>query len=170
MAVLIVAFSIGAFHLFSGRARMKRNLPPGVLLPEGEVIPRQSLLQSTALLVVLGVSFAAGEWFLHFRFPVFSFPALVMVVALGFDLIAEWRFRYRHRDGVVCLIEMDNVYCACYLHGLLAKQGFDSLIRAFHYRSLFFDLGPIFKMELLVPSAELELVREIIRPDRIDIV
>jgi hypothetical protein len=64
MTILIAAFSFGAFHLFSGRKRLERNLPPDVLPPEGEVIPRHSLLQSTALLVVLGVSFPAGEWFL----------------------------------------------------------------------------------------------------------
>jgi hypothetical protein len=59
---------------------------------------------------------------------------------------------------------------ACYLHGLLAKQGFESLIRSFHFRSLFFDLGPIVKMELLVPTAKLNRVREIIRPESIEIV
>lgn len=170
MTVLIAAFSLGAFHLFSSRERLERNLPPGVLPPEGGAIPRRSLLQSTALLVVFGVSFPAGEWFLDFRFAVFGFPVLVTFVALGFDLVAEWRFRQRHGDGVACLIEMDNVYCACYLHGLLAKQGFDSLIRAFHYRSLLFAFGPIVKMELLVPAAELKLVREIIRPERIEVV
>lgn len=170
MTVLIAVFSLGAFHLFSGRARLERHLPPGVLPPKGGVITRQSLLQSTALLVVFGVSFRAGEWFLDFRVPAFSFPTLVMVVALGFDLVAEWRFRQRYGDGVAWLIEMDNVYCACYLHGLLAKQGINSLIRAFHYRSLFFDFGPVVKMELLVPAAELKLVREIIRPERIEIV
>jgi hypothetical protein len=170
MIVLIVAFSLGAFRLFSGRERLKRNLPPGVLPPEGEAIPRQSLLQSTALLAVFGASLSAGEWFLDFRLPALWFPILVMVVAFGFDLVAEWRFRHRHDDGVACLIEMDNVYCACYLHGLLAKQGFDSLIRTFHYRSLFFDLSPIVKMELLVPAAELKLVQEVIRPQRIEIV
>jgi hypothetical protein len=170
MAVLIAVFSLGAFHLFSGRERLERNLPPGALPPEGEAIPRRSLLQSTGLLVVFGVSFPAGEWFLGFRFPAFWFPILVEVVALGFDLVAEWRFRHRHGDRVACLIEMDNVYYACYLHSLLAKLGFDSLIRAFHYRSLFFDLGPIFKMQLLVPAAELKVVREIIQPERIEIV
>jgi hypothetical protein len=168
--VLIAAFSLGAFHLFSSRARLKQNLPPGVLPPEGEAIPRRSLLESTALLVVFGVSFPAGEWFLDLRFAAFGFPVLVMVVALGFDLVAEWRFRRRHGDGVACLVEMDNVYCACYLHGLLAKQGFDSLIRAFHYRSLFFAFGPIVKMELLVPAAELKQLGEIIRPERIEAV
>jgi hypothetical protein len=170
MTVLIAAFSLGTFRLFSGYERLEPNLPTGVLPPEGGVIHRQSLLQSTALLVVLGVSFPAGEWFFNFRFPAFWFPILIMVVALGFDLVSEWRFRYRHGDGVACLIEMDNVYCACYLHGLLSKRGFDSVIRAFNYRSLFFDLGPIVKMELLVPAAELKLLREIIRPERIEIV
>jgi hypothetical protein len=116
------------------------------------------------------VSFSAGEGFFDFRFPAFWFPLLIMAVGLGFDLVAEWRFRQRHFDGVASLIEMDNVYGACYLQGLLAKGGVDSLIRAFHYRSLFFDLEPIVKMELLVPSAELIRVREMIRPERIEVV
>jgi len=170
MTVLIAAFSLGAFHLFSSRERLERNLPPGALPPEGGAIPRRSLLQSTALLVVFGVGFPAGERYLDFRFAVFGFPVIVMAVALGFDLVAEWRFRQRHGDRVACLIEMDNVYYAGYLHGFLAKQGFDSLIRAFHYRSLFFDLLPIVKIELLVPAAELKPVQEIIRPERIEVV
>jgi SecY len=170
MTVLIAAFSLGAFHLFSSRERLERNLPPGALPPEGGAIPRSSLLQSTAVLVVFGVGFPAGERYLDFRFAVFGFPVIVMAVALGFDLVAEWRFRQRHGDRVACLIEMDNVYYAGYLHGFLAKQGFDSLIRAFHYRSLFFDLGPIVKIELLVPAAELKPVQEIIRPERIEVV
>jgi hypothetical protein len=170
MTVLIAAFSLGAFNLFSGRARLVRNLPPGLLPPEGGIIPRQRLLQSTALLVVFGVGFPAGEWFLDFSAPVVWFPILAIVVALGFDLVAEWRFRHRHGEGIACLIEMDNLYYACYLRSLLAKRGLDSLIRAFHYRSLFFDLGSIVKMELLVPASELKLAQEMIGPEHIEIV
>jgi hypothetical protein len=169
ITVLIAAFSLGAFHLFSGRRRLKRNLPPGVLPAEGGAI-RQSLLQSTALLVVFGVAFPAGAWFLNFRLPAFLFPTLVVAVAVGLDLVIEWRFRHRYGDRVACIIEMDNVYCASYLQGLLAKQGLDTLIRAFHFRSLFFDLGPIAKMELLVPASELKLAWEIIQPECIQIV
>jgi len=170
MTVLIAAFSFGAFHLFSGQQRLQRNMPPNVLPAERGVIPRRTLLQSTVLLVVFGVTFPIGERLLDFRFPAFAFPTLVIAVALGFDLVAEWRFRQRHGDRVACLIEMDNVYCACYLHGVLAKKGFDSLIRAFHYRSLFFDFGPIVKMELLVPLAESKLLREIVQPERIEVI
>jgi len=90
MAVLIAAFSLGAFHLFSGRKRLERNLPPGALPPEGGVTSRRSLLQSTVLLVVFGVSFPAGEWFLGFRFPAFSFPTLVAVVAFEAISRASW--------------------------------------------------------------------------------
>jgi hypothetical protein len=101
MTALIAAFSFGAFHLFSSYKRLERNLPPGVLPAEGGAIPRRSLLQSTALLVVFGVSFPAGEWFLGFRFPAFGFPTLVMAVALAFDLVAEWRFR--QKASVACV-------------------------------------------------------------------
>ncbi|MEO8656856.1 MAG: hypothetical protein ABI693_00210 [Bryobacteraceae bacterium] len=170
IAVLIVALSFGACSLFSGRGRLSRNLPHGVLPPAGGVIPLQSLILTTALLAVFGAGFPVADRYLDLRLAVFGFPGLAMAVAFGFDIVAEWRFRHRHRDHVACLLEMDNVYCAAYLHGLLAKQGFDSLIRTFHYRSLFFDFGPLVKMELLVPAAELDPARAIIKPDLIEVV
>jgi hypothetical protein len=84
---------------------------------------------------------------------------------------APFRRRYmRLSNRAAEGLEMYGFRAACYLHGLLAKHGFDSLIRTFHYRSLYFTLGPILKMELLVPAAELNQVREIIRPESIEIV
>jgi hypothetical protein len=107
---------------------------------------------------------------LKFNLPGFAFPELVALVALGFDLAAEWQFRQRHDGGVACVIELDNVYAASYLQGLLAKNACDALIRAFHYRSLFFFFGPIFKMELMVPTAELVRAWDLIQPEKIEVV
>ena len=124
------------------------------------------------MLVVLGTALPAGEWFGGFHLPGFALPEVVVLVALGFDLVAEWRFRQKHESGggVACVIDLDNVYGACYLQGLLVKNGCDALIGAFRYRSLFFFFGPIFKMELLVPAGEVERAWELIQPERIEVV
>jgi SecY translocase len=171
VTVVITALSLAAFYLFSSHKRLESNLPAGALPAEGEVWTGGALFQSTVVLAVFGASFLGGTWFLNFRFAeILGFTALIMLVALAFDLIAEWTFRQRHGDSVAAAIEMDNVYCACYLQGLLAKDGIGSLLRSFHFRSLSFFFGPIVKMELIVPIAELNRARQIIRPDRIEIV
>ena len=97
------------------------------------------------------------------------FSNLVMLVALCFDLIAEWQFRNTHGSDIESATELDNVYCACYLEGLLTKEGISSFVRSFHFRSLTFFFGPIVKMEVVVPTAELERAQEIIRLDRIEV-
>jgi hypothetical protein len=170
-AVFIAALSPATFHLFSSRKRLEGNLPSGALPAEGDVWDGRSLTQSTALLVAFGVGFLGGTWFLGFRFSeILAFPEFVMLVALIFDLVAEWSFRQKHGDRVTTAIQMDNVYHACYLQGLLAKNGIGSLVRCFQFRSLFFFLAPLFKMELIVPTTEWNRALEIIRPDRIEIV
>jgi hypothetical protein len=169
--VFIATTSLLGFHLFSSRKRLERNLSPRALLAEGEIWTGRSLVETTVLFVVFGAGLQAANWFLDFRFTeILAFPGLVMLVASGFDLVAEWRFRQRHGNSVTPAIEMDNVYCACYLQGLLATHGIHSVVRSFHYRSLFFFFAPLIKMEVLVSATELNHAREIIRPDRIDVV
>jgi hypothetical protein len=172
IAVLIAGFSLITSYFFSSPKRLAGNLPAGALLPKGEGVSRRSLWESAAVLVVLGTALPAGAWFWGFHFPDFALPEVVVLVALGFDLVAEWRFRQKHESGggVACVIELDNVYGACYLQGLLVKNGCDALIRAFRYRSLFFFFGPIFKMELLVPVGEVERAWELIQPEGIEVV
>jgi hypothetical protein len=107
---------------------------------------------------------------MRLRFSLFDTAVAVMLVAWAFDIVSEWRFRGRHTDAVVSILEMDNVYCACTLQGILKRAGLHSLIRGFQYRSLFFLFQPIVKMEVLVPATEVEEARRLIRPELIEIV
>jgi hypothetical protein len=169
--ILIAAFSLAGFHLFSSRKRLVWNLPSGALPPEGQLWTGRSLAYTSGVLVAFGVGFLGGQWFLNFKLAgILGFAGLVMLVALGFDVVAEWGFRRRHREKVEPAIEMDNVYCACYLQGVLARNGVDCLVRSFHFRSLSFFFMPIVKMELIVATADLERAREMIRLARIEIV
>jgi hypothetical protein len=171
MAFLIMAFSLGAFTLFSSNKRLKSNLPFGALILGSESAAARRLLPATALLVVFGTVFYGSRSFLSFRFTeLLGFPASVLVVAFVFDLVAETRFRLRYLQKVVRVIEMDNVHGACYLRAVLTRQGIDSVTRAFHYRSLFFFLAPIVKMEVLVPAVELARAQEVIRTAGLEIV
>ena len=93
-----------------------------------------------------------------------------MLVAYALDLVAEIRFRMRYGDEVASVIEMDNVHGLSFLRGILAMHGIDSVARAFYYRSLFYFLEPIVKMELLVPTAKMVQALEIIDAEKVDVV
>jgi hypothetical protein len=163
MAVMMAALCPGAFYLFSSRKRLEWNLPSKAL-PHDELPVGRWLLPTSVVLVVFGTVFETGRSFFGLPFiDILGFNGLVLLVAMVLDLIAEVRFRIKHRDSVASVIEMDNVYGACYLQGLLARNGIDSVTRAFHYRSLLFFLGPVFKMEVLVPAAERIRAQEIIQ-------
>lgn len=168
-AVLVAGLSLATFHLFSSRKRLEKNLPPGSLPPTGEVAGGRSLVEATGLLLLLGVGFLAGRWLLGFQGPL-GFPVLVMLVALGFDVVEEWRFRKAHGKAVTRLLELDNVHLASYLRGLLRAHGIDALARTYHYRSLFFFFQPLVKMDLVVPASQLDRSRELVRPDELSIV
>jgi hypothetical protein len=170
VAVFTAAFSFGAFYLFSSRKRLDSNLPLGAMPSAHNVPVSPWLLPTTALLVVFSTLFYAGRSF-GLRFTgILGFPGLVLLVALLFDLAGEIRFRMKHGEKVESVMEMDNVHGACYIHAALARHGIDSVIRAFHYRSLLFFFGPITKMEVLVPSAGVEEAQRIIRTIGLEIV
>ena len=76
----------------------------------------------------------------------------------------------RYGEKIARVIEMDNVHGASYLRAVLAKHGIDSMTRAFHYRSLFFFLDPIVKMEVFVPGAAILDAKELIRTEGLQIV
>jgi SecY len=169
-AVLIPTFSFVGFHLFSSRPRLQRNVPFGLVPLGNEITSHRWLLPSTAVLLILGAALPAAGWLMGLRPSLFDALVAVMLVAWAFDIVAEWRFRGRHGDEVVSILQMDNVYCACTLQGILERGGLHSLIRGFQFRSLFFLFQPIVKMELLVPATEMDEARKLIRPELIEIV
>lgn len=159
--LLIAGLSVVTFYLFSSRRRFERNLPTGVMPSERQLVTWRWLIMTTTVLAGFSVAFGVINA---------DFVIVVPLVAFAIDLVAEWRFRWRNAGGTTQLLELDNIYAACYLQGLLTQARVDSIVRSFHYRSLFFFLGPIIKMELLVPVADEERAREIVRPNRIKIV
>ena len=91
-------------------------------------------------------------------------------MAFGFDLVGEILFRIKHGDAVESVIEMDNVDGATYLSALLTEEGIECMIRAFHYRSMFFFFEPMVKMELLVPAASQSQAQQLIQLATLEVV
>ncbi len=169
--ILTVVLGIVAFHAFGGRARLATNLPPGAPLPGEDFGGGRALAWTTALLALFAfATLAGGSWSGFGYLPALGSGAIIVVIAVGFDLVGEWRFRSRFGDSVAGLVELDNVHLASYLHGRLRAHGIDALVRSYHYRSLFFFFRPLVKMELLVPAAELERAREVVAPESLAIV
>ena len=169
-AALIVTFSFCTFHLFSSRKRLDSNLPDGALPPGDDLSPVR-WLPATALLVVFGTVLNERGSFLGLQLQqIPSFAVLVMLVAYVLDLAVEIRFRLKYGAEIGSAIEMDNVHGVSYLRGVLAMHGIDSVARAFYYRSLFYFLEPIVKMELLVPTAKMVQALEIIDAEKVDVV
>ena len=172
---LILLFSWPAFHLFSSLPRLRSNLvldpaEPGVELSDslagrGATLRRQAV-KATVVLVVAGVVTAGLLWIWSFSLPrlVGGATGVLMALALGLDLVAEARFRRAHPTAGR-LLEMDNVHLASLLRARLEEEGVPCLVQSWNFRSLFFFLGPLYKMQLLVPADAAERAREIVQPE-----
>jgi hypothetical protein len=170
-AAALLASCFLTFHLFSSRKRLFANLPAGTVSESTERPLRNRMLATALALASLLVLNSFGESLLNFRLTeIPGLLGLIILVAFGFDFAAEIRFRLRHGDDIASVIEMDNVYGASYLRAILAEAGIDSMARAFHYRSLFFFLEPIVKIELLVPADKVSQAQGLIQSAALEIV
>jgi hypothetical protein len=163
-AVTMLVFCFLTYHLFSSRRRLISNLPTGAVHENSELPLRTRLVATALAFAIIDVTFGIGESHFNFRFTAgLGLLGIVLITAIGFDVVSEIRFRLKYRDEVASIMEMDNVYGATYLSAVLAKAGIDSMTRAFHYRSLFFFLEPIVKMELLVPNDRASQAQDLIQ-------
>jgi preprotein translocase subunit SecY len=168
---LLLVFSWVAFHLFSSRKRLATNLPEGVVAEAEDPAGGRRWLGTTALLLLFGIGFWVGEGLWSFKLAwILGFSTLALLIAIGFDVVREWRFRSAHTGGICRILELDNVYLASYLRGRLETHGIDALVRTYHYRALFYFLRPLMKMSLWVPAEHLHRAMELVRPEEIEIV
>src|SRR5258708_57761 len=167
--LLIPALSYLTFHLFGSARRVAANL--GSLSPAERdlhgALGRQLILTTASL----AAGAIAGEVLARFvpRFPAIQFYGVLVLTAIGLDLWHEIAFLRRHRGGSR-LLQLDNVHLACYLEALLRQHGIAGLARGYHFRSLYYFLNPLVKMDLLVPASRLEEARALIPAAEIAIV
>ncbi|HEV8582952.1 MAG TPA: hypothetical protein VGX68_28125 [Thermoanaerobaculia bacterium] len=163
----ILLLSWAGFHLFSSRRRLAADLPePNEALDDlGASLRRQTVTATTVL--AFGTA-ALMAWQLNAPLPLaspllasFSFPGAVLLMAVLLDLWDQYRFQRRH-PGLELLVALDNVHFSYWLEGRLQEEGIDALARGHRLRSLFFFLGPLFKIDVLVAGGQLGRARDVL--------
>lgn len=151
------------FLLFSRRRRIAAELPEtDEVLDQLAAELRRRLLPATLLLAGGVMAFSVWRHFLveSTGSPSFWMGELVAAVAILFDVVDQYRFSRRNPD-MVQLAQLDDVHFTLRLAERLAEEGIDALARNHRFRSLYFFLGPLYKMDLLVPAENLEFARQV---------
>ena len=161
LAVVILSWI--CFHLFSSRPRLEANVPePTEVLDRLADLLRRRLPLATAFLAAGALAFFAWQSARPLSFLATSgFLSLVVVIATGFDLVDQYRFM--KRNGITTrLVQLDNVHFSYRLAERLTEEGIDTLARGHVLRSLYFFLGPLYKIDVLVPVEDLEDARGVL--------
>lgn len=156
-------FSWPAYHLFSSRGRLEANLsePEEVLDGLSDTLERR-FLTATVLLTVGGAALTAWSWLQPDSYvAVLTFLDLLLVTAIAFDLRDQFVF-LRRNGATARLVQLDNVHLSYRLVARLEEEGIDALARGHHHRSLLFFLGPMIKIDVLVPRDQLDEARAVL--------
>ncbi len=160
-ALLIPALSLLAYVLFASRRRVAANLAPDATVPPAtrRTIDRHWVI-TTAILTGGSIALLLVARFIP-RSPMITLFALLVLAALALDLRDELSFTLRH-GGSTRLLQLDNVHLASYLQTLLREQGVETMARAYRFRSLFYFLNPLVKIELRVPAASWDAAADVL--------
>jgi hypothetical protein len=161
--VLIPLLSWAAFHLFSSRARLQKNLTdPEEFLDVLAASLRRRAIGATALLA-LGTA-ASLAWRIYRPNPlafVLDFTELIFLLAIVLDVWDQYRFQ-RRVGATARLIQLDNVHFSYRLEERLQEAGIAALARGHQLRSLSFFFGALFKIDVLVDAEQLDRAREVL--------
>lgn len=150
------------FHLFSSRARLEASLPePAETLDGLAGDLRRRAAPATALLTFGAVAMMAWReyWPGNLTFAL-TFPEMIVLLAIGFDLWDQYRFQQRH-SRTALLVQLDDVHFSYLLEERLQEEEIAAIARGHHLRSLFFFFGAIYKIDVLVPEERLGRAREV---------
>lgn len=163
VAIVVALFSWIGFHLFSNRRRLEANVPePAEVLDHLAGLLRGRLPFAVALQIAGVLTFMVWQQTQPLSFLALSgFLSLVVMVATGFDLADQYRFM--KRNGLTTrLVQLDNVHFSYRLAERLEEAGIDALARGHAMRSLYFFLGPLYKIDVLVPVKDLADARGVL--------
>lgn len=155
-------FSWPAYHLFSSPGRLKANLSETDEVLDGlsGTLSRR-FLAATALQTVGGAALVAWSWTQPSSYvATLTFLDLLLVTAIAFDIRDQFLF-LRRNGSTARLIQLDNVHFSYRLIARLEEAGIDVLARGHHHRALLFFLGPLIKIDVLVPRDQLDEARAV---------
>jgi hypothetical protein len=159
LAVAVPVLSYVTLHLFSSRVRIEHNLPNVVPAEDFSALLSRRFWLTTAAMTLAVIFSNVMDVFLYPGYFVLGVVQIALIVAVIMDLFDEWQFHRRNPDAEV-LVELDNVHLACLVETNFTERGVACRVKALHFRSLFFFLGPIFKMNVLVAGDRLDEARE----------
>lgn len=163
VAVLVALFSGFTFELFSSRPRLNASLPETkeVLSRMAAALRRRAL--PATLFLALGTSafLAWGNFQPETLTALLSFQLLAVFAAIGFDLWDQFRFNQRHRE-TARLVQLDSVHFAYRLVARLREEGIECAARGLHFRTLFFFLAALFKIDVLVAPGQIGPARRVL--------
>jgi hypothetical protein len=116
--------------------------------------------------VAVSTAYLLGASVLHMAAPdsvtaLLSLPAIIMVTAIGMDLMAEWRARCQHSD-LVPVWPLHRVQATDLALSALRGAGIAAHARGRYFRALFHFFAPFVAIEILVPSAHADRARDIL--------
>ncbi|HXO40977.1 MAG TPA: hypothetical protein VN999_05980 [Thermoanaerobaculia bacterium] len=151
--LLIPAFSLIAYALFSTPRRLAANLRLNATVGLAAGLTAQ-VIRTTAYLTAGSVAL----YLVHHLIPAspnLAMTSVVVLTALVLDLRDEVEFTRRY-GKTVRLLQLDNVHLASYLKALLGAQGIAVLARAYRFRSLFYFLNPLVKIDVRIAADRLD--------------
>jgi hypothetical protein len=161
--IAILLLSWAGFHLFSSHRRLAAELPePQEVIGDLAASLRRQAVVATAALAIGTAALVAWQQNAPPSLASWpSFPGVVMFVAILLDLWDQFRFQRRH-SRFEFLAQLDNVHFSYWLEDHLQEEGIAALARGHRMRSLFFFLGPLFKIDVLVPREQLSRARQVL--------
>lgn len=106
----------------------------------------------------------AGLTVLHGRFVGFesaALPTASKILLSAFVLDAVDTARLSTKTRLEWVLTLDNVHLAELLWARLDAEGVECVVFSFRFRRMFYFLGPLFKMSLLVPAADWECAAQL---------
>ncbi|HEX4960513.1 MAG TPA: hypothetical protein VF173_06720 [Thermoanaerobaculia bacterium] len=161
--IVIALLSWLTYHWFSSRPRLEANLsePAEDLDDLAAVLKRRAFVATGVLLAGAAAGLVWGASGASPVTDIFGFSAVVSAVAIGLDLYDQLRFHRRHGQGAL-LTQLDNVYFSYFLEQRLQEAEIPALARGHHFRSLLFFFGALYKIDVFVPTDQLDRARGVL--------
>ena len=159
--LLVPAFSLLTFAWFGTRRRLAANLLPAATVgPEIDKTIDRQFVSTTLVLTGGEVALLLLHWLIPAS-PAIGFSAVFVLTAIALDVRDELAFVRRY-GRTARLLQLDNVHLAAYLRALLGQRGIAAVARAHRFRSLYYWLFPLVKIDLLVPAESAEAAAAVI--------
>ena len=170
-ALFVLGLSFLGGWMFTARPRVEANLAGLGVVPAAtfdRLWWRQLVLAAFVLAVGdAGIEIARGR-LPGFDKAILPIASLVLLCALVLDAVDVARLSAKTR--LESILILDNVHLAELLRAKLEAEGIGCVVSSFRFRRMFYFLGPLFKMSLLVPTKDCDRAARLVEDTAFEIV